>query len=124
MDYMCVRSKKVEQLQIAAKLSTVQLVECDEYIRLAMCVEQYINNPSDDQFQKLKAQLAICTEHFPTFNQSRQMLIATLLNTGHMIKDVPTEQPEPSIEEKSPPLQPTVQKSNVVNIFSKKHIDK
>lgn len=117
MDYMCIRTKKVKQLEDVAKLSSVQLVECDEYIRLAMCVEQYVSNPSDTHFDNLKDQLANCTNHFPKFNQSRQALIANLLNIGYMVKDTPKKEAEPPSDESVEPIQ---YKNNVVNLFPKK----
>ncbi len=128
MDYMYIRTTKVRQLETAAKLSAVQLVECDEYIRLAMYVEQYIANPCDNLFDDIKEQLAICTKHFPTFNQSRQSLIANLLNIGYMVKDKNTTQIEQRSETKSEVIQTIDQvnaekQENVYNIFSKKKID-
>jgi hypothetical protein len=125
MDHMCIRTVKVKQLETAAKLSAVQLVECDEYIRLAMYVEQYIANPCDALFDDIKEQLAICTKQFPTFNQSRQSLIATLLHIGYMTKEKVVTEPD-----KSPKKQPeeiksinTTKPDNVYNIFTKKKID-
>ena len=127
MDHTCIRTVKLKQLETAAKLSAVQLVECDEYIRLAMCTEKYIANPCDELFNVLQEQLAICTNHFPKFNQSRQTLIATLLNVGYMTQD--TKKPE-TIDKKALSTEPQIEEqpivhntNNVYNIFTKKKID-
>lgn len=115
---MCIRTRKVQQLEEVAKLSSIQLVECDEYIRLAMCVEQYVNDPSNTHFDNLKNQLSVCTNHFPNFNKSRQTLIATLLNIGYMVRDS-----EKKVEISEPIVtteQPSAKNGNVVSLFPNK----
>ncbi len=117
MDYTCIRTHKVSQLDVAAKLSTIQLIEGDEYIRLAMCVEQYIANPSNELFDGLTDQLSVCTAHFDTFYKTRQSLISTLVDLGYLIKNE-------MIYSKSSTNLTIPIKNNIYNIFNKKPVEK
>lgn len=138
MDNICIKTSKFKQFEQAAKLSAVQVIEVDEYIKLAMYVEKYLTDPSDILFSQLQEQLHICTSHFPCFHQSRQSLVTILLQLGlikqdshnqpstnnSMIKDIHTPNKETSSPTPSNPQDTTTkQPSNVIDIFTKKPIN-
>ncbi len=120
MDHICVKTSEYRQLQHIAKLSTSQIFEVDSYIALAMIVEQYMNEPSSLLLQELEKQLEECKQKFPIFNQHRQMLVHSLLETQYLIMDENIEQNNNEIPLKQDVDKKTNSKDNVVNIFTKK----
>lgn len=134
MDHICTSTSKFNNLDNIAKLSAHHTVEIDEYIKLAIVVQQYISDPSDELFEKLKQQLQLCTVKFPKFNQTRQILVSILMSTGYLTRtnnseDINISESTTSQEVKTSSLstvEETVSntKNNVINIFTKKPIDK
>jgi hypothetical protein len=124
MDNICVKTAEYRQLQHIAKLTTSQIFEVDLYIALAMSVEQYMNEPSSQLLTQIEQELDTCKQHFPMFNQQRQMLVHTLLEAQYLLmdenhSDIPTQ------KNNEIPLKQDVDnnsnsKDNVVNIFTKK----
>ena len=126
MDNIILKTQKYELLRRAAALSALQLLEDNEYIKLAMCNEQYFANPTEELLEKMKVQLSVVLDKFPKFIQIRQSLVTVLLNTGHMTVDSPqsssptelqevVEQELTVVEEPPKPIP-----NNVVSIFSKR----
>lgn len=119
MDHICVKTSEYRQLQHIAKLSTSQIFEVDSYIALAMIVEQYMNEPSSVLLTKLEQQLEECKQKFPIFNQHRQMLVHSLLETQYLIMDENIDQNNNEIPLKQDVDNNSNSKDNVVNIFTK-----
>lgn len=119
MDHICVKTSEYRQLQHIAKLSTSQIFEVDSYIALAMIVEQYMNEPSSLLLQELEQQLEECKQKFPIFNQHRQMLVHSLLETQYLIMDENIDQNNNEIPLKQDVDNNSNSKDNVVNIFTK-----
>lgn len=84
MDHTIIKTNKLATLDKIAGLSAVQLLEFNEYIRLATYMETYVAHPTDMQFNKVQQQLALCVSSFPRLLQTRQDLVAMLLSTGKM----------------------------------------
>ncbi len=130
MDHICTSAAKFKKLSDIAQLSANQLVDVDEYVKLASIVQSYVNNPSDELFDKLTAQLQLCSIRVPTFSRVRHMLISLLMDMGYLTKSnpgQPEKQPDNSVENQPKEQEPEISTpniaKNVYNIFTKKNVD-
>lgn len=131
MDNIVVKTVKYRNLERTSHLSSLQLLEDNEYIKLAMCFEQYLANPVDEQLDIMKEQFSICKERFPNYVQIRQELVGLLMNLGYMKVDnqeqIKSNPNEPTMVFSDTELSSSTEEpiksnkqTNVVSIFTKK----
>lgn len=119
MDRKVIMLKDLQLLESIANLSAFITKETDDYIALAMTVEEYVKDPSADRFKIMHDTLMHCTTHFPKFRNARQMQITRLLANGNL--RIPNEGNEPELTHVEEPI---VLPSNVIQLFGKKDVDK
>lgn len=124
MDRKVVMLSELSKLQNIATLSAITVLEFDQFIKLAMTVEQYIQNQGQETFDEMCQSLGQCMVSFPRYHESRQALLTTLMDGGFIKivnkddigaaeSEVEDDQPDETTEE----IKPT--KNNVINLFDR-----
>jgi hypothetical protein len=115
-----------ERLEGISKLATIVAMEFEPYIILALRVEQYLEDPTSEALGVLAEAINVCAKRYPDFQPIHRRLITKLIKHGNIsIVNPATVPPEQSnnFTENSPPLE-IKPKSNVIDIFSKRKVDK
>jgi hypothetical protein len=86
MDTTFIKTDKLNKLKTIGQLTAVNINNCEEFVKLASLIEQYINNPSTDLIDQLKSQLTQCSNIFPQYQSIIQSQINTLLELGYLSK--------------------------------------
>ena len=118
-----------ERLEGISKLATIVAMEFEPYILLAMKVEQYLETPTSVALGDLAEAVNICAKRYPDFQPIHQRLITKLIKHGHIsMVDKTVAAPDPVNTAVEQPVDvssiDTKPKSNVINIFSKRKVDK
>lgn len=116
MDQKIVKIEELTALEHIANLSASVIVDVELFVRLAIVVERYIEEPNEQNLGFLKEIYQQLTKTFPSFNQNRLALFSVLQKKGNIIIEHPTKK-----DKKPTTLEPIKQDipNNVVNIFKK-----
>lgn len=125
MDRTVIQLDKLHRLQHIASISTLLTVEMDHYMKLAIAVDQYINEPSPEMFNEVFAAIKVCGDRYPTYYGMREQLMELLISNGNLrrVDDSDVQQDQPKADEVKE--QPTTPNKNVVSLadFKKKKVD-
>lgn len=130
MDRTVIQVDKLNRLYNIANLSAALTVETDNYIRLAIAVEQYIKDPNQSTYDDVSNALETCGKRHPMFSGMREQMMSMLISNGNLRRmDTHTEEPfeEPKTFASEPVQEePIVNKPTIVNLadFRKKKVDK
>lgn len=90
--YFLTKYKKFKDLELVAHQSSQQLIYDNEYLKLAMRVEDLAKKPTDDNLAKLYVQLANCIVELPKMIDNRKLLLSNLIRLGIMIPEQEIQQ--------------------------------
>ena len=84
MDRTILKVDKLQRLQTIAMMSALSIVEMDHYIRLAMMVEHYVREPSQEAYEQMSAALHVCGSRHQRFHKGQQQLLNLLVENGNL----------------------------------------
>lgn len=136
-DRMVVKLDKLARLNSIADVSARHMITSNDYIALAVAVEDYIVSPNDDKLDNMKKALNLCYSRLEEFNQERKFLTVWLHQNGNLrytsdVDEIETDELDNvhsdllddliEVSSKVEELEPS--SSNVIQFpFSKKPID-
>ena len=121
MDHICVKTNRYRQLEQIGKLAAIHVVESEEYVKLAMFVEQYIHSNSTESLELIKSQMLNCINNFSDFNQTKNNLIMELLNINYLSTNREQDDSESLPPTTIPPTKSLpITPNKIVNLFNKK----
>lgn len=116
MDQKIVKIEELSTFEHIANLSASVIIDVELFVRLAIVVERYIEEPNEQNLEFLKEIYKQLTEKFPSFNQNRLALFSVLQKKGNITIQHPTKK-----DKKLKTIEPIKQDipNNVINLFKK-----
>lgn len=125
MDRKVVLLKDLQLLEHIASISAFITIETEQYLMLAMAVENYVNSPDATNFKIMHDVLQKCLTQYPKFNKARKLQIQRLVENGNLKKVINGDKDE--VEVKESPLIPEkipTDNGKIIPLFPSKPVDK
>lgn len=129
MDTVLIKTNKRHKYEQVCALSSRMIMHTDSFVKLADSVYEFLSTPHNDKIPSLMESLAVCTESYPDFDMTRQLLVSLLIDNGNLLVEDPnnTTSVDADNTNEPDPAHVTTEEtnnSNIVNVdFTKNRVD-
>lgn len=84
MDRTVIKVNKLNRLQSIANIAAFLTIEMDNYIKLAIATNEYLNNPNPTLFDELHQALDVCGKQYTNYSNLREQQTELLISNGNL----------------------------------------